>query len=710
MQRREWLQFAGCFAASVAAPGLLGGCSGSGRPAGTGRFAQGVASGDPRPGSVVVWTRVEPAGGADQRLSVTAEIATTPGFESVLLQQHLEIGAESDHTLRLLVTDLQPDSVYYYRFRLPDGTASPTGRTLTAPAADAAADVDFAFVSCQDREHGFYAAYRRLINDDLQRPAAQRLRFVLHLGDFVYETVGGALQVPIDAQSNPRAEPLLDRHGDPRTVAPLPGGAVNERGERYALTLADYRHLYKAYLADPDLQAARARWPFIHVWDDHEFSDDCWQSEANYRDSGVDSSTDEPSQRRKVAANQAWFEYMPVDLTNLEGVDPDLRQARAFEYAEVADSPNTVVDENNLAANEDNRRAIATLAIYRSFRFGSLVELVATDNRSYRSDHALPEDLSGNLPVFLHPRAVLPKDIVNDLDAGRTANGGDPDTFLFLGDLFLNPRRNSPAGTVLGARQKAWWKETLRRSGARWKLWANSVPLQRLAVNLSALDPRLPDAILSGDTWDGYRSERNELMGFVLDNGIAGLVSLCGDVHAHFAGTVMDDYDAPSPRPAIAELVCAGVSSISQFAAAERLSRRENPGALETSVASLIAYPDPLQPGRVVNNLNNTLLNGVAAGLAAATTHSPDAIAAARDPAHNAHLRYADTEAQGFARVHVSALAITAELLTLESIAVDVDAPGLKRAAAFELPYRGPGEGVVIDGPQLSGTPPFPLP
>lgn len=701
MHRRTFLTLTGGFVATASLPGLLSGCS----PSSVGdffSFPQGVASGDPRPTSITLWTRIA---SRTERANLTVEVALDKEFATPVLQQDYVVTDASDHTLRVLVTDLSPDTVYYYRFRIGDEVFSPPGRTWTAPDPLLAPDISFAFASCQERRHGFYGAYRHMLADDLARPPEQQIRFVLHLGDFIYETLNDPLQTPIDSNLNPLAQPLTDSNGIERTITSLPDGDTTDTGVSYANTLADYRHLYREYLSDPDLLAARARWPFIHTWDDHEFSDDYWQTEANYRDTGDESSTDEPSQPRKVAANQAWFEYMPVNLAALEGVDEDLQQAAEFSFADVGSTPNTLIDDTGLAANDDNLRALDTLTIYRSFRFGNLVELIATDNRSYRSDHALPEDLGGNLPVFIQPRVVLPKDIINDLDAGRTANNNDPDTFLFLGGLFLNPRRNSSPGSMLGTRQKQWWKDTLQRSTARWKLWGNPVPLQRMLVNASALNAGLPDLILSGDAWDGYRTERNELMRFLLDNDIRNVVSLAGDIHAHAAGLVMDDYDSATPTAVMTEVVCAGISSTSQFAVGERLSRIENPSNLESRVRQLIAYENG---GEIINNLNNTLLNGVEAAEVAAQTNSLDDIAAAANPTINSHLRYADTDAHGFGRVRVAAETMTAELMTITDINSDTE-PEVLRIARFEIPYADPGSGSSISEPAITGTPPFPL-
>jgi alkaline phosphatase D len=73
-------------------------------------------------------------------------------------------------------------------------------------------------------------------------------------------------------------------------------------------TLEDYRALYRSYLMDPDLQDARARWPFICVWDNHEFLWKGWQSQQQFDGKA------RPAQKVKVAANQAWFEFQPARI------------------------------------------------------------------------------------------------------------------------------------------------------------------------------------------------------------------------------------------------------------------------------------------------------------------------------------------------------------------------------------------------------------
>lgn len=716
MLRRDFLKLSGVFVASASLPGGLTACFHNSSNIKIESFSLGVASGDPRPESVVIWTRAVPSDGSGFH-NVIVEVALDEGFTDLVLQETYEVSNRSDYTISVIVENLQPNTFYYYRFINDVDEASPTGRTLTAPTENDSNPFRFAFVSCQDYSHGFYKAYRQMINDDIAAVDENKLRFVLHLGDFIYETRQNQLQLPVDESLRPIPGGLIDNNGEQRRILGFPQGDTNSAGIEFADTRSDYRHLYRQYLRDPDLQAARARWPFIHIWDDHEFTDDCWQSEANYNAEGNNSSTDEPSQQRKVAANQAWFEYMPVNLLLLDDVDVDLRHAEEFKFQSVENTPNDFVNDNNQADNEDNIKAIESMTIYRSFHFGQLFDLFVTDNRSYRSDHAVPEDLSGNQPGFFHPRMVMPLDLVNELDAGRTANDNDPDSFVIAGGLVLNPRFNSPPGTMLGARQKQWWKDTLQSSTARWKLWGNPVPLMRFLIDLSVLETSLPDVVVSSDNWDGYASERNELMEFITTNDINNVVSLSGDFHAHFAGTVMDNFDEDdidNPATAVlSELVCGSVSSISMFAAVYQLAQIEDPSELEQTLQSLISYTrrESTTNERVImNNLNNTLLNGVLAGIDAAQTKAEDASSIESDSDVNAHLKYADTDGHGYGLIDVDADQVIATLVTIDSINIDSgsDSPGKKREARFVLPHTAAGDTPTISDPVITGTPPFP--
>ncbi len=163
--------------------------------------------------------------------------------------------------------------------------------------------MNFAFVSCQDVNEGKLNGYRRMIFEDERKPAPEQLGFVLHLGDFIYEVV----QYPEEVKTR------YDR--TIYEVARLPAEPDSFKVSNFhvPLTVEGYRAIYKGYLHDPDLQDARARWPFVCIWDNHEFS---WQGRQSIVQAG---GPPQPGQTVKVAANQAWFEYIPARVNAPSG-------------------------------------------------------------------------------------------------------------------------------------------------------------------------------------------------------------------------------------------------------------------------------------------------------------------------------------------------------------------------------------------------------
>jgi alkaline phosphatase D len=716
MRRRDFLRSAGYVVASAALPGVLA-CgddddTDTDEPqadggAATYTFPQGVASGDPQPTSVMLWTRVEKQDVEDDEvIELTFEVSTTRQFEAVLVRKRVETSAASDFTVRVLATDLEPATTYYYRFRA-GSERSIVGRTRTAPEYDADVDVRFAWACCQDYATGFYGSYRQLLNDDADKPEAEQIQFVLHLGDFIYETRGADFMEALNDDLEPIE--LKSKSGELRVVSEFPsGGGDAGDGVTFARTVDDYRHIYKTYLSDPDLQEARARWPFICVWDDHEFSNDCWQTQAN-----VDrqATTDEPSQKRRVAASQAWFEYIPSALDQLEAVGDVDSFAADFEPVEVEDAPYT----DQIEVNEPNsERAIDAITIYRRLRFGRHVDLVLTDCRSYRSDHALAEELTAADLLSFAPQAALQLDAVNISDAGRTANGGNPPDMA--SDTFANLRKESLPGTMLGENQKRWWKTVMEKSDASWKVWGSPVPLMRFRLDASEVDLIPHDLMLSPDAWDGYNTERKELMAFLKDKAITNVVSLSGDHHAHYAGLVYDDYDASAPAPVMVDLVVAGISSNSQFAEVAGALKNSIPAGLETLAAGvrrvLVYDSTPLGGSdKAVVNINTLIRYGSKAANVAADTHDIAQIEAARNPAINPHLRYADARATGFGLVHASARELRATLVTVERSYRDLEksSPGIRGEATFTLPRADSLADVMLAEPELTGKRPFPL-
>jgi alkaline phosphatase D len=713
MKRRDFLRSTGWFVVGASLVGTTGCTDDTTDPdfpdppvpaAGTFRFPQGVASGDPHATSVVLWTRVTLA---DEKASfgavkVRVQVSNDTSFSTTVVDHALLAAAGTDHTVRVLVTGLAANATYYYRFTA--GQDAINGRTRTAPAPDADVQVNFAWVSCQDYSAGHYGVYRQMLVDDDARPEADKIHAVIHLGDMIYETRADGFQGAIDDNYQPIM--LLNRDGKERAIAAFPSGGGTRVGVNFAQSVDDYRHLYRTFLSDPDLQAARARWPFVCVWDDHEFTDDNWQSQANYDRTR---SAEEGDQVRKLAASQAWFEYIPAHLTGAEGVAGVASHARDFSPELVNNAPFTAPNAANFVDEPNNVAAVGAITIYRSLRFGQHVELVMTDERSYRSDHAIPEELTIGpfAALFFAPRNALPLDLVNELDKGNSAS--PPRAAIPLPGLppeaaFPNARVFSPPGTMLGARQKQWWKDTMKKSNATWKLWGNEVMVMRMRIQrLGATD--IGDRMVSGDAWDGYPTERNELMSFLRSESIKNVVVLSGDIHASFAGVVMDNYDAATQNAVAYELVAAGVSSNSLFSFFEAATRPPAPANLR----GLITV-DAGVDARFVENFNLLLTQGTqSAGTYAATKNLAAALSqGVADPNTNAHLKYCDTNSQGYGFLKVNGTQVAATIVTINRpIAVPAaTGAGIKRSAAFTIPKDNPA-GTV--GPIVTGTKPFPL-
>lgn len=245
-------------------------------------FLHGVASGDPLPDGVLLWTRVTPTAaavpgsGAGPALAVGWEVAEDKAFSRIVASGTVTASAASDHTVKADVRGLRPQTAYWYRFTAGP-TVSPAGRTRTAPAAATApAGVRFGVVSCANWESGYFSAYRHLA-------ARADLDAVLHLGDYIYEYKSGGY---------PEPKYVVRQHEPLHEI----------------LTLADYRTRHGKYKTDPDLQAVHQAHPVIAIWDDHEIANDTWSGGAENHDPATEGSF----AARAAAARQAYFEWMPV--------------------------------------------------------------------------------------------------------------------------------------------------------------------------------------------------------------------------------------------------------------------------------------------------------------------------------------------------------------------------------------------------------------
>lgn len=240
-------------------------------------FTHNVASGEPGPDSMLLWTRYVPAAGVDEvRLEV--EVALDRDFTRVVSGGSIRTGAHRDWTAKIIVDGLQPGTAYWYRFVAPDGGKSPVGRTKTLPVGD----IDrfgLGLFSCSNLPMGWFNAYgHAAARDDLD--------LWLHVGDYIYE-YGIASYKDSDLVGGREVMPAHDHE---------------------MISLVDYRLRFACYRADPDLQKLHQMAPMIALWDDHEITNDSWEGgAANHQPkSEGDWNT------RRAAAMQAYREWLPV--------------------------------------------------------------------------------------------------------------------------------------------------------------------------------------------------------------------------------------------------------------------------------------------------------------------------------------------------------------------------------------------------------------
>ncbi|MFZ3571075.1 alkaline phosphatase D family protein [Streptomyces sp. BH097] len=334
-------------------------------------FLHGVASGDPLPDGILLWTRVTPSAdalpgsGKGPDVRVGWEIAEDKAFRQVVGRGTVTASAASDHTVKADVRGLRPATAYYFRFSV-DAAHSPVGRTRTTPANDASPDgLRFGVVSCANWEAGYYSPYRHLA-------ARSDLDAVLHLGDYLYEYRTGEY---------PTAEYTVREH----------------RPTHEIVTLADYRTRHGQTKTDADVQAMQAAHPLIAIWDDHEFANDAWSGGAENHTPD----TEGDWAARQQAAKQAYFEWMPVRPSTTGTVfrrlrfgklaDLHLLDLRSFRSEQssvgngAVDSPERTITgraqldwlKSGLTASDARWKLVGTSVMISPVAFGSLPAHIA---------------------------------------------------------------------------------------------------------------------------------------------------------------------------------------------------------------------------------------------------------------------------------------------------------------------------------------------
>ncbi|RLA64645.1 MAG: hypothetical protein DRQ78_05885 [Epsilonproteobacteria bacterium] len=593
--RRNVLKLMMLGSGAIIMPGILTGCGGGSEdyipsPDTTTVFPQSVASGDPRVDSVVLWTRIEDLEKSEEDLTVTLEISLHENFENLLFSKQLTAYHEYDHAIKIKIDQLDPYTYYYYRFKY-NGIYSNTGRTKTAPSEDSEVDAKFAFASCQDYIGRYYNVFAHMLQQD-------DLDFIVHLGDYIYETNG---------------EPLTQITGDERQIIFRDKeGVISFDGYEAASSIDNYRQLYQMYRSDTLLQKVHERFPMIAIWDDHEFSNDSYGSNSNYSGDKID----EQDTERYYNAQRVYLEYMPMEV----GLDAN----------------GVMSPESEVILDDDNE-----VIIYRNFNFGSNLDLILSDYRSYRPDHLIREDafpatvfadkdklithfgddfytypdnqrhlgayidvdshnngafsstlkkiaklmyeteglssteaeartnavIQGNLNAFFcnemikayndSPFGIIrPEDLIyeddsqlEDMDKGLAyINAGKTDLFSSSGigarymvikdvfDIYIRLKQiEDSIDSVYGSAQEEWISNALMTSSAQWRVYASSVSLAPMVVDLShidELDPVLKTAFyINLDQFDGFQFQRDDLL-----NQLRAKPSIIisGDIHATF--------------------------------------------------------------------------------------------------------------------------------------------------------------------------------
>ncbi len=367
LDRRRFLGFGAAGAAAVFASssGLLSasGASAAPRPPIADPFRLGVASGDPTPRGIVLWTRLAPdplngGGMPNRKFPVQWQVATDERFRHLVAKGTEHAVPGLGHSVHAEVRGLRPASWYFYRFR-SGREISPVGRTKTAPALGARTRrTAFALTSCQQFTDGFYTAHRHMSEEDLD--------LVVQVGDYIYEGVR-----------------------NPNHLRP-------HEGTTEPITLENYRNRHAQYKSDVDLQASHAAFPWLVTLDDHEI-DNNWADEIP-QDPAVQ--PHDAFLARRAAAFQAYYEHMPLRRSSIpHGIDIQLyRRSRFGDLLDVhvLDTRQYRSDQNQAArldptrtilGGEQEQWLLASLA-GRTARWNTLAQQVFFSERDFTAGDA----------------------------------------------------------------------------------------------------------------------------------------------------------------------------------------------------------------------------------------------------------------------------------------------------------------------------------
>ncbi|EXJ87263.1 alkaline phosphatase [Capronia epimyces CBS 606.96] len=424
-------------------------------------FTHGVASGDPYPNSVILWTRCSPTfddvkdngttsgfvplynpvpiyndtdeGKPPSKAPVclTWKIASDPGLSSVVDSGKVYTSSDVDYTVKVEASKLKAYTQYWYQFTICNSNKSSlVGSTKTTPAPDDnVSAINLAVYSCGNFPFGFFNAYGNPVRKS-------SVDYVLHLGDYIYEYANG-------------------EYGWGQSIGrvPLP--------DRQIFTLYDYRKRHATYRTDQDLILSHQRYPWIPVWDDHEVGDNTYRDGSSWLNNTEASFVEDGGvsvDQRKMNAVRAYFEWIPIRQVEM---GDDLR-------------------------------------VWRSFSFGSLLDIIMLDTRQY-------------------DRSI---------------------TDLYWNTDYIHAISNDAGRSMMGSRQENWFYQSLidsKNRGATWRVIGSQTVFSRINASLSFGNVNPFDY----DAWDGYQANRNRTYQTLYGNNITNNIMISGDSHANWVSDLV---------------------------------------------------------------------------------------------------------------------------------------------------------------------------
>ena len=399
-------------------------------------LTHGIASGDVTDSSAVIWAR------ASDRAQMHVEIATNPAMEGAKSGEAAQASPETDFTAQLTVAGLEPDTRYWYRVWLAgaggrgrsDVSESQIGTFKTAPAVGQSRPVSFVVGAdvggqrfCRNVATGGYTIFGSM--------AALAPDFFIANGDMIYADG----DCPADGPDGPGGWQNIP--GDFPSIADPSVDWTNTDQVREV-----YRRHWRYNRADPYQQTLLRSTSMYSQWDDHEVINDFGAPWTYWNSATIDRAGFPNIVAQGLAA---FFAYSPID---------------------------------RMPGNENR--------IYRSFRWGSDVEMFILDARSYRDRNEVPD---------------TPE---NDKD-------------------------------MLGREQIAWLVDGIRQSTATWKIVSSDVPI---SIGTGS-------AAFGRDAWanigvvpTGFERELLRMLALLDAANVQNVVFVTTDVH--FAQTIAYDTDA----------------------------------------------------------------------------------------------------------------------------------------------------------------------